>query len=112
MYYWWHADWYNYWAGLGRRPEGASGSPACRPSPTRAQADQELIRIAADALLNDPAVARGQVDLQVQNGVVILDGDFETAESADAAVARVWTIPGVVDVCNALTVRGSRDRNR
>lgn len=108
MYYWWHTDWYNYWADLGRRPRGAGGSPICRPVAARAQADQELVRLVADALLNDPTVARGEVDLQVQNGVVILEGDFETVESVDAAVARVWTIPGVVDVCNALTVRGSR----
>ncbi|MGA5298933.1 BON domain-containing protein [Nucisporomicrobium flavum] len=94
---WWYTDWYN-GAPYSRQFPAAHGNGAR----TR---DERLARAVADAVLADPVVTGGRIDLGVQNGVVILDGDVDTEASRRAVVALAWSVPGVTDVCNALAVR-------
>jgi osmotically-inducible protein OsmY len=103
MYFWWFTGLptppFRPWAmpeNPGRRPCGQGG------------ADHWLLRTVAEALLADPAVTGGHLDLRIQNGVVILDGEVDTADTSAAVTQRVWSIPGVADVCNALRVTGRR----
>jgi osmotically-inducible protein OsmY len=39
---------------------------------------------------------------------VILDGEIDTEDTRAAVSERVWTVPGVTDVCDALRVTGRR----
>lgn len=117
MYFWWYPDWYNGAAyraetrqvNAGGRDHDRAGSGGERPAPSR---DQQLTWAVADALVDDPTVTGGRIDLSVQNGVVILDGEADTEDTQCAAVARAWSVPGVRDVCNALTVVQRQSRRR
>jgi osmotically-inducible protein OsmY len=40
----------------------------------------------------------------VQNGVIILIGELGSVDARAAAGSRAWQVPGVVDVCNRITV--------
>ncbi|MEU4214149.1 BON domain-containing protein [Actinoplanes sp. NPDC026623] len=106
MSYWWYPDWYNGQSYLGR------SRPAGEPDGGRDVTDPQkrLARAVAEAFFDDAAVTGGQFDLSVQNGVVILDGVADTEASRSAAVVRAWSVPGVRDVCNALTVKKHRRR--
>ncbi|WP_158277882.1 BON domain-containing protein [Pseudosporangium ferrugineum] len=72
--------------------------------------DHLILRAVADALFTDPEVTGGHINLGVQNGVVILDGDVDSEPTRSAAAACAWTVEGVTDVCNALTVTKRRRR--
>ena len=85
MYYWWYTGWYSGDSPAGQNP------------------DQRLMMTVLDALFDDAAVT-GEIDLNVQNGVVILDGKVGSESARTAVVARVWSVPGVADVCDALAV--------
>ncbi|MEU8659755.1 BON domain-containing protein [Actinoplanes philippinensis] len=67
-----------------------------------------MLGAVAEALLADAAVTGGHLDLRIQNGVVILDGEVDTDDTRAAVTDRVWSIPGVADVCDALRVTGRR----
>ncbi|MEU4690465.1 BON domain-containing protein [Actinoplanes sp. NPDC023714] len=103
MYWWWHWDpqWYGTWASAHehRRAEpvlgeGQTSTPAAA---------------VARALLEDPDINAGQIEIGFQNGVVILDGQVDS-ETARTAAGRVpWSVPGVIDVCNALEILSPED---
>jgi osmotically-inducible protein OsmY len=103
MYFWMHPEWY---------PETPLRGPAAesithaRPD-RRHTVDQRLLHEVARALLDDPAVTDGCIDLYVQNGVAILEGGIGSQEARRAAVAAAASIPEVRDVCDALLVTGS-----
>ncbi|MEV4703172.1 BON domain-containing protein [Actinoplanes sp. NPDC049316] len=111
MYYWWYTDWYN---GPMYAPRPARGddraSARRRAGTSMSDRDERILRAVADALFDDPEVTGGHIDLNVQNGVVIIDGDADSEPTRSAVVAAVWRIEGVTDVCNALTVRKRRRR--
>ena len=69
---------------------------------TADDADAGLVRLVAEALAGDPLVRGRHVDVTVQNRVVILEGEVESPHARDAAASRVWSVPGVYDVCNLL----------
>jgi osmotically-inducible protein OsmY len=108
MYWWSYPGWYKALAYRGRDATPASSRGA--ENALRASAERRLTLRVAAALLNDPAVTGGSVDVSAQNGVVMLDGDIDTEASRAAASKRVRTVPGVADVCNALTVTYPRSR--
>jgi osmotically-inducible protein OsmY len=76
------------------------------PDPDRessaVEADEWLVHLVAEALAGDPLVRGKHLDVTVQNCVVILEGQVESPAARKAAAARVWTVPGVYDVCNLL----------
>ncbi|AGL16432.1 BON domain-containing protein [Actinoplanes sp. N902-109] len=111
MYYWWYADWYDGLSYQGR--SGAPGATHRDGNAGEAQAltpDRRLLQAVADALFDEAAVAGGTIDVSVQNGVVILDGEVCSEATRRAAVATAWSVPGVRDVCAVLDV--SRKRRR
>ncbi|MEV4704328.1 BON domain-containing protein [Actinoplanes sp. NPDC049316] len=103
MYPWWYTDWYN-GASYPRRPQAADEQRGSARADTPRTRDERLARAVADAVLADPVVTGGRIDLGVQNGVVILDGEVDTESTRRAVVALAWSVPGVTDVCNALSV--------
>ncbi|GAA3347070.1 hypothetical protein GCM10020358_60470 [Amorphoplanes nipponensis] len=74
------------------------------------EAENFLSHLVADEINQDPQVGSGQMVVTVQNGVVILEGCADTAETREAAVRRAWATPGVFDVCNMLAVGPDRFR--
>jgi osmotically-inducible protein OsmY len=73
--------------------------------------DDRLALAVSDALFDDEAVTGGHIDIRVQNAVVILDGRTDTEDARVAAVARAWSVIGVADVCDALSVHRRRRRH-
>jgi osmotically-inducible protein OsmY len=67
-------------------------------------ADEWLVDRAAVALATDPLVHGRRLEVIVQNKVIILLGELGSAEAREAAGRRAWTVEGVVDVCNRLTL--------
>ncbi|GAA3939724.1 BON domain-containing protein [Actinoplanes auranticolor] len=73
-----------------------------RPGPAL-PADEELMLRIADCLRGDLEGPGNRVVLEVQNGVVVLEGVVVT-RALNALMHRlVWRVPGVADVCNRLT---------
>ena len=66
--------------------------------------DEWLAERTAQALRTDPLVRGTRLEILVQNGVIILSGELSSSGAREAAGKRAWTVPGVVDVCNRLTV--------
>lgn len=58
----------------------------------------------AIALARDPRIRGRGLEVMVQSGVVILVGEVASRQERIAAARRVWTVPGVHDVANSLTV--------
>jgi hypothetical protein len=67
-------------------------------------ADEWLAQEVADALRRDPLVRGTYLEIIVQNRVVVLRGKMDSLEAREAAGRRIWTLPGVADVSNQLTV--------
>jgi osmotically-inducible protein OsmY len=110
MYWWWYSEWYGGRVyDTARRSSGIDDPPGAKPSPggyvtSGMSTAGVLARRVAQALIDDPAITGGVMEVAVQNGVVILDGDVATEVTRTAVSLRVWSVPGVLDVCNALTV--------
>ena len=68
------------------------------------EVDEQLVHLVAEGLAGDRAVRGRHVDVTVQNCVVIMEGFVDSPEAKAAAGHRVWSIPGVHDVCNRLIV--------
>jgi osmotically-inducible protein OsmY len=103
MYYWMYPEFYP-----AIPAPGFAARPAAGAQPDRDRTvDQRLLHEVARALLDDPAVTDGCLDLHVQNGVAILDGDIGSQQARRAAVAAAASIPGIRDVCDALVVTGA-----
>ncbi|MET8147085.1 BON domain-containing protein [Actinoplanes sp. NPDC049668] len=118
MIFWWYTDWFNGPAYAGQRRTGHARHDLNPPGPVQTSPglsrDQGLLIAVAEALLDDPALTGGYIDLSVQNGVVILDGEVDTQATHTAAVAQAWSVAGVADVCDALALRtgeGRQSRN-
>lgn len=71
----------------------------------RLNADDRLAGLAAEALSSDPLIRGSHLEVIVQNGVVILQGELESEDAREAARQRAWTLPGIRDVCDAVVTR-------
>lgn len=65
--------------------------------------DERLTRLVTERLHQDPRTRRQPITVTVQNRVVILAGSVDSTDAQFAAGDRAWEIPGVFDVCNALS---------
>ncbi|WP_127507818.1 BON domain-containing protein [Actinoplanes solisilvae] len=72
----------------------------------RLDANERLAELVVQALSGDRQVRGRYVDVAVQNGVVTLRGELDSDSARAAARQRVWTLPGVRDVCDMLTSPG------
>ena len=70
--------------------------------------DELLVHLVAEGLVADSAVRGRHVDVTVQNGVVIMEGEVASAAAKAAAGRRAWSVPGVHDVSNRLVVTPGR----
>lgn len=73
--------------------------------------DLRLAALVAQRISIDWTTRRQQIAVTVQNGVVILTGMVAAPATRKAAAELAWDVPGVFDVCNALTLYG-RGRGR
>jgi osmotically-inducible protein OsmY len=71
--------------------------------------DRAVERRTAEALRDDPQFRGRRLEVAVQNRVVILRGEVDTCASRDCAARVAWTVHGVFDVCNQLTVAGHEE---
>jgi osmotically-inducible protein OsmY len=60
-------------------------------------------------IAGDPGTARGRIDIEVRNGVVILNGEATGLTAKRLAGAMAWWVPGVRDVVNGLEVTPPED---
>ncbi|KKK00341.1 BON domain-containing protein [Micromonospora sp. HK10] len=73
--------------------------------------DLRLAALVAQRLSIDWTTRRQQISVSVQNRVVILTGMVADQETRRAAAELAWDVPGVFDVCNAMTLfSGGRGR--
>ena len=94
------------WFGWGQ-PQPAGGEPPNHRTSAGPGSDEQLADQAVAALRRDPEVYARQLEIMVQNRVVILFGDVDSAHIRTAVGRCVWAVPGVFDVVNCLTVRGA-----
>jgi osmotically-inducible protein OsmY len=66
--------------------------------------DEVLVDLVVGRLIATAEVRGRDVCVSVQNGVVIMEGYVDSAESKTAAGTLAWSVPGVTDVCNVLAV--------
>lgn len=72
----------------------------------RARRTDTLIqRDIVDQLRADTRVSNYDVDVTVDDGIAILTGEVASYRAKRAAGNDAWTVPGVIDVINNLTVR-------
>lgn len=71
-----------------------------RETPT---VDDAIARRVADRIISDPAIHSGHLVVDVQNGVVILQGRMDSEEACTAVSRQAWATAGVRDVANRLT---------
>ncbi|MFC0005587.1 BON domain-containing protein [Micromonospora siamensis] len=73
--------------------------------------DLRLAALVSQRISIDWSTRRQQISVTVQNAVVILTGVVNDPDTRTTAGELAWDVPGVFDVCNALTLRG-RGRGR
>ena len=69
--------------------------------------DEVIAELLAGGLLGDLAVRSGFLEVQVQNGVAILEGSVPTEDVRIAILRRARATPGVREICDLLTVEGA-----
>ncbi|MGH3105274.1 MAG: BON domain-containing protein [Gaiellaceae bacterium] len=69
--------------------------------------DATLAQKVQSELFRDPDVPKGQIDVNAQEGVVVLRGELPSPELIDELVERTRSIQGVRDVENLLHLPGS-----
>jgi osmotically-inducible protein OsmY len=65
-------------------------------------ADISLALAVIEVLQDDPRLAGAQIEVDVRDRVVILDGRVTSPKIRAYAGADVWRVAGIRDVCNAL----------
>ena len=70
------------------------------------EVDTALVARVAERLVAHSEIRGRLVQVTVQNCVVILEGDVESADVKCAAGRLAWMTPGVLDVCNMLVADG------
>jgi hypothetical protein len=82
------------------------------PITTTRLSDDRLAAQVAQALRCNPLVYGRHLEVMVQNRVAILIGELGSSDARAAADRRAWTVPGIQDVCNRLTVPESSAQDR
>jgi len=67
--------------------------------------DTVLVARITRALVSDPVVSAGDVEIEVNRGVVILGGFVDSAQERDAATPATQAVDGVEQVLNNLLIR-------
>ncbi len=73
-------------------------------APPSRRTDAEIEADVRRALDTDPDINAARINVSVVNGVVYLRGSVPTYYQIDQASDDAWSVPGVVDVVNELTV--------
>ncbi|HET6532621.1 MAG TPA: BON domain-containing protein [Actinoplanes sp.] len=92
-------------------PEGDPFATGGRGFPAMDNPDVRLTYEVARRLQADPRMRATRIAVEVQNGVVILDGTAGVAEVKQLAADTARGTPGVRDVCNALRVSDDEDKD-
>ncbi|MCY1137095.1 BON domain-containing protein [Actinoplanes sp. Pm04-4] len=107
MYFWDSSQWETHWSS-NARPDDDDSRERKAIADHWAAADRAVAVELALALLRDPGVQGGDIDVRVQSGVAILEGRVSGAAVKEAALARARGTDGVRDVCDLLTVARRR----
>ncbi|HEX6592281.1 MAG TPA: BON domain-containing protein [Moraxellaceae bacterium] len=83
-----------------RQDPGAPSAYQQDPAPVSVKADDKSISSQVEA-----AVANDNIKAKAKDGVVTLKGKVDSRESADAAIQRASTVPGVVSVKSELKIK-------
>jgi len=59
------------------------------------------------AIFRDPAVPKGQININAERGRVVLRGEVDQSEQISALEAAARQVPGVTDVENLLHIPGT-----
>lgn len=78
------------------------------PDDAALEGDELLLHLVAEGLAADQEIRGRHLDVTVQHGVVILEGVVSSRIAKGAAGRRAWSIAGVRDVCNCLTIPGDQ----
>ncbi|MGN9913431.1 BON domain-containing protein [Phytohabitans sp. LJ34] len=71
----------------------------------REDVDQAVAEGVLARLLGHDVTGDQPIHVDVQNRVAVLTGSVDSSEMIGMAGDLAWQAPGIVDVCNALTVR-------
>ena len=107
MYFWNYSQWDTPWSSNVRPPAEKSGERQAIAEHW-ATADRKVAVELALALLHDPDVKDGDIDVRVQSGVAILEGRVPGEAVKEAALARARSSEGVRDVLDLLAVTRRR----
>ena len=77
---------------------------ACGPSLREGAGDATITTRVKTALLNDPRVARFQVEVETFRGVVMLSGEVDSPAAAAAVVSVVRSVEDVREVRSSLRI--------
>jgi len=90
---------------------------SAKPDPQMANlgtrvSDLELRTRLDDTLDKDSSLRDDDIKIDVQNGVVNLDGEVDTTEEKRAAEAQAWRLNDIKDVRNNLRVKGQEETDQ
>ena len=77
---------------------------ACGPSLREGTGDATITARVKTALLNDPRVARFQIEVQTFSGVVMLSGEVDSPDAESAVIAVTRSVDDVRDIRSSLRV--------
>jgi hypothetical protein len=73
-----------------------------RPEEPIPENDPTLVRRVESEVFRDPAIPKGQINVNAEAGVVVLRGELDRPEQINTLEAAVRRVPGVRDVKNLL----------
>lgn len=99
------------------RAAGAETSGLWQKATHRTPADPEpddatLAHKVESEIFGDPSVAKGKINVNAEDGVVVLRGEVDHPEDVKDLETRVRKIPGVADVHNLLHLPGTPAQNK
>lgn len=74
--------------------------------------DATLAHKVESEIFGDPNVPKGKINVNAEDGVVVLRGEVDRPEDVNGFEARVRKVPGVVDVRNLLHLPGTPAQNK
>ncbi|MDP8956232.1 MAG: BON domain-containing protein [Actinomycetota bacterium] len=74
--------------------------------------DATLAHKVESEIFGDPNIPKGKINVNAEDGVVVLRGELDHPEDINSLEARVQKIPGVVDVRNLLHLPGTPAQNK